>query len=160
MSFFAVHKPGQARLSRMVTLLSGLFLVAWGSRSLMRTLADPAVWGTGGLSWNQVFGDASEVDAWRTSDLVLLDEKFSPALSIAAVVLVVAAIAWWRFINREKWAELLIDMETELRKVSWPTLSDAWQSTLVVTGFTAAVVVTILVYDLVIKGFIELFVQG
>ena len=59
----------------------------------------------------------------------------------------------------QKWAELLIDMETELRKVSWPTASDAWQSTLVVTGFTATVVVTILVYDLVIKGFISLFVQ-
>lgn len=160
MSLFHVHKPGQARLSRMITFLSGLFLVAWGSRSLMQTLGDPSIWGKGGLAWNQLesFGGALEKDAWSL-DLVVAQTKFSPAFTIAAVVLIGAALWWWRFINREKWAEMLIDMETELRKVSWPSLSDAWQSTLVVTGFTATVVVTILVYDLVIKGFIELFVS-
>jgi preprotein translocase SecE subunit len=159
LSFFAVHKPGQARLSRMITLLSGLFLIAWGSRSLMRTLADPSVWAKGGLAWNQLesFGAALEKDAWSV-DLVVVQEKFSPAFTIAAVVLILASLWWWRFINRERWAEVLIDMETELRKVSWPSVSDAWQSTLVVTGFTVTVVVTILVYDVIINGFIKLFV--
>ncbi len=158
MSLFHVHKPGQARLSRMVTLLSGLFLITWGCRSMMRTLGDPAIWPKGGLSWNQWFGEALEKDAWRV-DAVVFDEKFSPAFTIAAVVLVAAAYWWWRFLNRERWTDLLIDMETELRKVSWPSFADAWQSTLVVSGFTALVVATILVYDLVIKGFIKLFVQ-
>jgi preprotein translocase SecE subunit len=143
----------------MVTLLSGLFLICWGGRSLMRTLADPAIWPKGGYAWNQIFGGASDADAWRAS-LLVIDEKFSPAFTIGAAVAIVLCIWWWRFLNREKWAELLIDMETELRKVSWPTLSDAWQSTLVVTGFTFTIVATILVYDLVIKGFIELFVKG
>jgi len=90
---------------------------------------------------------------------VVFESKFSPAFTFAAVLLVALSILWWRFLNKEKWAELLIDMEAELRKVSWPTPSDAWQSTLVVTGFTFTIVVTILVYDLVIKGFIELFVK-
>lgn len=160
MSFFAVHKPGQARLSRMVTLLSGLFLIVWGCRSLMRALSDPSIWGKGGLAINQwLVGEAADADAWRVN-AVLFDEKLSVAFLIGAVLMVTLCVWWWRFLNREKWADLLIDMETELRKVSWPTPSDAWQSTLVVTGFTFAIVVTILVYDLVIKGFIELFVKG
>jgi preprotein translocase SecE subunit len=143
----------------MITLLSGLFLIVWGCRSLMRAVGDPTIWSLGAKSWNEftMFGGASEKDAW-TVDIVVLQEKFSPAFTLAAVLLLVLSFAWWRFLNREKWAELLIEMETELRKVSWPSLPDAWQSTLVVSGFTATVVVTILVYDLVIKGFIELFV--
>jgi len=141
----------------MVTLLSGLFLIAWACRSLMRTI--PTLWPDGGSSWNQMLMGASEKDAWR-ANIVVLDEKFSPAFTIAAVLLLAASFWWWRFLNKERWAELLIDMETELRKVSWPTLSDAWQSTLVVTGFTLTIVAVILVYDLVIKGFIELFVQS
>lgn len=159
MSFFASHKPDQARLSRLVTLLSGLFLIAWGCRSLMRTIGDPTIWANGGLPFNVAFLGATDKDGWRVS-AVVLNENLSVAFAIAAVVLVGLSLWWWRFLNRERWAELLIEMETELRKVSWPTPSDAWQSTLVVTGFTFTIVVTILVYDLVIKGFIELFVQG
>jgi len=160
-SFLATYKPGQARLSRMLALLSGLFMIAWGCRSFMRTLSDPQIWKAGGQAWNQTpwFGDALEKDAWRV-DVVVVDEKFSPAFTTAAVLLVVLSFVWWRFLNKEKWADLLIDMEGELRKVSWPSLSDAWQSTLVVSGFTATVVVTILAYDVVIRGFIKLFVNS
>ncbi len=155
MSIIQVYKPGQARLSRTITLLAGWFLIAWGCRSLLRTI--PLLWLGGADAWNQILGDASDRDAWR-ANLVVVNEKFSPAFSISAALLVVGAFWWWRFLNRARWAELLIDMETELRKVSWPTPSDAWQSTLVVTGFTFAVVVTILLYDLVIKGFLQLLV--
>ena len=159
MSFLHVHKPGQARLSRLITLLCGLFMIAWGCRSLLRTIGDPSIWPQGSLALNQgLLGQATDKEAWRLNPI--LNEVISPALVIAAVLFAVLAIAWWRFLNRERWADLLIDMEAELRKVSWPTPSDAWQSTLVVTGFTVSVIVTILVYDLVIKGFIELFVQG
>lgn len=158
MSLFKSYKPGQAKLSRMITLLSGWFLIVWGCRSLMRAVGDPAIWSKGALAWNEIFGGAADKDAWRI-DAVVIEEKFSPAFTIAALLLVGLAFWWWRFLNREKWAELLIEMETELRKVSWPSFPDAWQSTLVVSGFTATVVVTILVYDLVIKGFLQLFVE-
>jgi preprotein translocase SecE subunit len=135
----------------MITLLSGFFLIAWGCRSLMQAV--PTFWPDG--------GSPLPVEWLPTRvNLVVIDENFSPAFLAAAVLLLGLSFWWWRFLNRERWAELLIDMETELRKVSWPTPSDAWQSTLVVTGFTATVVLTILVYDMVIKGFIELFVKA
>lgn len=158
MSLFKTHKPGQARLSRMITFLSGLFLIAWGCRSLMRELSGPKVLGGAlGLPFNVQYLGAPDKDAWR---VIVLDETLSVAFLIAAALLVALGFWWWKFINRERWADLLIDMETELKKVSWPSPSDAWQSTLVVTGFTFTVVGTILVYDLVIKGFIELIVKS
>ena len=57
---------------------------------------------------------------------------------------------------RPRVGDALAEMETELQKVSWPSLSDAWQSTLVVSGFTALIVVLVFSYDIVIKGIIEL----
>ena len=156
MSLFKPYKPGQGRLSRMLALLSGLFLIVWGARSLVHEM--PAVWPVTGDSLNQTWGGASDKEAWRVN-AVIFDERLSPAFIAGALLLLGASFIWWRFLNRERWADLLIDMEQELRKVSWPTLSDAWQSTLVVTGFTVVIVVTILVYDVVIKGIIELVVQ-
>jgi preprotein translocase SecE subunit len=144
----------------MITLLSGLFLVAWGCRSLAQTLASPKLAdGKFGLPINVAYMGAPEKDGWRVS-WVVVDENMSVAFLIGAVLLLALGLWWWRFVNRERWADLLIDMETELRKVSWPSPSDAWQSTLVVTGFTFTVVGTILLYDLVIKGFIELIVKS
>ena len=151
----AAYKPGQAKTSRTLVLLTGLFLVAWGSISLL--LALPRFWGGFAQAWNQFVwaGGAPPGEAWQL-DLVVVETRFGPALTIAAVLAVVAAIWWWRFLERPKWADLLIEMELELKKVSWPTASDAWQSTLVVTAFTIALVATIFVYDLVIKGVLEL----
>jgi preprotein translocase SecE subunit len=144
----------------LITLLSGWFLVAWGCRSLLQALSRPAIAdGKLGLPINVAYMGAAEKDGWRV-ELIVVDENLSVAFLIGAVLLLALGFWWWRFINRERWADLLIDMETELRKVSWPSPSDAWQSTLVVTGFTFTVVATILVYDLVIKGFIELIVKS
>jgi preprotein translocase SecE subunit len=129
-------------------------MILWGCRSLLRTINEVR-WPWGNRGWNQIFADDVSLKPWKVP---VLQDNFSPAFTIAAVLAIVISFVWWRFLQREKWAELLIEMEAELRKVSWPSPSDAWQSTLVVTGFTVSVVVTILVYDLVIKGFINLFV--
>ena len=44
--------------------------------------------------------------------------------------------------------------------MSWPTFPDAWQSTLVVSGFTALVVVLVFFYDFVIKHIVDLMPKG
>jgi preprotein translocase SecE subunit len=147
------YKAGQAKTSRTLVLLTGLFLVFWGGISLV--LALPQLWSKLGLAWNELLMDALPAQAWKL-DLVIVETFFGPALTIAVLVAVGTGFWWWRFLNRPKWADLLIEMELELKKVSWPAPSDAWQSTLVVTGFTIALVATILFYDLVIRGILEL----
>jgi len=151
---FEAYKPGQAKTSRSLVLMTGWFLAAWGSTSLMLSL--PQLSSSLGRAWNEILGEALPKDAWQL-DLVLYKTSFGPAFTISIVVLAIVALWWWRFLNKPKWADLLIEMEAELKKISWPTPSDAWQSTLVVTGFTVALVVTILVYDLVIQGILQLF---
>ena len=155
---FAIHKPGQAKASRNVAFLGGLALLVWGCRSLLLVL--PAeVWRRLGDAWNEILMDAAPSAAWRV-DLVVLESKFSPALTIAALVILVGGLLWFRAVNGERLGDLLIDMEGELRKVSWPTFPDAWQSTLVVSGFTALVVVLVFFYDFVIKHFVDLMPKG
>jgi preprotein translocase SecE subunit len=156
---FQVHKPGQGKLSRAVALLGGVFLIAWGCRSLVFEL--PELWTDAsmrkplGESWNVLLGNASSADAWRV-DLVVHAGPFSPAFTVAAVALIAGSLGWWALLNRPRVADQLVEMEAEMHKVSWPSLSDAWQSTLVVSGFTALVVVLVFAYDIVIKLFVEL----
>lgn len=152
---FTVHKPGQGKLARTITFLAGLFLVVWGCRSALIEL--PSFWRRLGDSWNEILLDAKPTEAW-SADLVIVESKFSPALTIAVLLMVVATLWLFWLLNRPKVADALVDMETELHKVSWPGFSDAWQSTLVVSGFTALIVVLVFGYDLVIKGIIELIV--
>lgn len=154
MSVFEVHKPGQGKLSRTTVLLGGLFFLAWGCRSLLMAL--PRAWAPLGDAWNEILDGAPPSAAIHVDLLVIPVTKFSPALVVAALALVVTGLLWYRMVNRPKLAGALVDMEAELRKVSWPTFPDAWQSTLVVSGFTALVVVLIFGYDLVIKGFVDL----
>ncbi len=150
------YRPGQGKTSRTLVLLTGWFLIAWGSISL--SLALPRIHSSLTRAWNEFdwAGGANAPDAIRL-DLVLYTAKFGPALTIAVFACAAAAFWWWRFVSKPKWADLLIEMEGELKKVSWPTPSDAWQSTLVVTGFTVALVITTFVYDIIIRGILELF---
>jgi len=156
-SVFQVHKPGKAKLTRMVTLLGGLFILVWGCRSLLYEL--PSFWRTLGAAWNELLMDAKPESAWKV-DLVLFETNFSPALTLSALVLIVGGLLWFGLVNRAKIADPLVDMEDELKKVSWPTFSDAWQSTLVVSGFTALIVVLVFTYDIVIKYIIDLMPVG
>ena len=156
--FFSAYKPGQARTSRSVIFWIGLGLIAWGCRALM--LALPAFFSVLGRSLNEfdAFGGALPRDGWSV-DLVFFTAKVSPAFLISIVLLLVACLWWWRFVNTPKWADLFIEMEHELRKVSWPTFGDAWQSTLVVTLFTIALVAIMFVADMMIRSILEMLTQ-
>ena len=152
MSFFKVYKPGQAKLSRTAVLLSGEALLLWGARSLVLEL--PQLWTDAGMAINVNYLDAPVADAWRL-DIVLFESPVSIALLLGLAVVIGVSLWWFRFLNTEKWADMLIEMEAELRKVSWPTLSDAWLSTLVVTAFTVILVALMVVYDMVFKTLLE-----
>ena len=57
-------------------------------------------------------------------------------VSISFLIAAVAFIAWfaglYHWLNKPKNADLLIDTEAELKKVTWPTIQDATNSSLVV----------------------------
>lgn len=57
---------------------------------------------------------------------------------IALVVLVVGGFVTHRLLNRPKAADMLIETEAELRRVTWPRFSETWVG-------TVAVLVTVMV---------------
>ena len=158
MSFLESYKPGQGKTSRTVTYVSGACLIVWAGKALNESL--PLFWGKLGSSLNLLMDETIPFEQGWQLDLVVLKTTVSPAFVIAAL-LILGGLFWWqRFLNRPRWGDMLIDMEGELKKVSWPSASDAWQSTLVVTGCTALLVGLILVYDFVINRFMLLFSGG
>jgi len=64
----------------------------------------------------------------------ILGWNLNGALLISGLVLGAAWYVLYRWQQTPKVADLLIDTETELTKVTWPTLSDAVNSSLVVVG--------------------------
>ena len=158
MSLLKSYKPGQAKLTRTVAWWSGAFFVLWGGKAMVETL--PEFYRALGTPLNVLTDKSLNLDQGWTADVIIMQAPVSIAF-VVAVLFIAGGLLWWqRFINTERWAELLIDTEGELRKVSWPTLPDAWQSTLIVTACTALLVGLVLVFDWVINGFMRLFGGG
>jgi len=76
-----------------------------------------------------------DVKPW-TKIPILGDFGIGAASSLGLQLLVGFLI--YRFLNRPKVADMLIETESELRKVVWPTWADTWAGTM-------AVVVTVIV---------------
>ena len=67
---------------------------------------------------------------------------------IALGVLAVCAFITFRFLNRPKAADLLIDTEAEMRKVTWPSFPETWAGTLAVMVTVAVLLGFLTVADL------------
>jgi preprotein translocase SecE subunit len=66
---------------------------------------------------------------------------------IAFVIAAVGLLGTWWFLNRPKNAELLIETEQEMRKVSWPTLPEVWNATVIVAMVTVTLALTMFGLD-------------
>lgn len=117
------YKKDQGRLVRLVAYWSLALLILYGCMSLYDQL--PA-W-----SWGKKLGEPL-LSGMKT--LPLLGWKLNGAFLVCVLIL---GVTWWllyRWQQKPKVADLLIDTETELTKVTWPTMSDAVNSSLVVVA--------------------------
>ena len=82
--------------------------------------------------------------------VIFLDRTLSPSINITLVeqfplfgtlrvstllalgILALVAFLIYRVLNRPKAADLLIDTEAEMRKVTWPSVPETWTGTLAV----------------------------
>lgn len=123
---FETYKKGQGAITRRVAFWSLAALIVWGGQGLYTYVlgfdwAKKLLLSSG--SWNEGF------------ELPVLGQRLDVAFLIGWGFVVVALFALFRFLNRPKSADFLIETDTELSKVSWPTWKDAWNSTLVVMIF-------------------------
>ena len=115
----ATYKKDQGRLARMAAFWTLALLIFYGCVSLHRELV---------TRW-EVFGRPLSSSF---EELPLLRWKLNGGLLISALVL---GLTWWllyRWQQTPKVADVLIETETEMTKVTWPTFPDAFNSSLVV----------------------------
>ena len=109
------YKPDQGRLSRGVAFWLVSAVIYYGCRTLYFFLHWP----------------------WAKSNLIeehipIADVPLNMALILSFVVFLAAEWGLVWMINRRKMGELLIETETEMKKVSWPSWNDSFSSSIVV----------------------------
>jgi preprotein translocase SecE subunit len=126
------YKRDQGRMARMAAFWTLAALLFYGSTSLNDALS--GYWP--GLAAPLLAGMPT---------LPVLSIGLTPAFFVALLVFVGGMFLLYRWLEQPKSAELLIETEHELRKVTWPTLPEVVNSSLIVIfcvlflmGFLAA----------------------
>ena len=131
-----LYKKGQGNTARSSAYAIGALLIGFGAIRLFAAFNVP---GVGVL----------------TPDLPVIG-----ALTITKVVAFavgIAGVLGLHFVlNRPKSVDLLIETEAEMRRVSWPTMKQVWNATLVVAFVSFLLAVTMSGLDLVIRKILGL----
>ena len=91
----------------------------------------------------------------------LLSARGDTEVEQYVIPLVVLGVGWWvahRIINYPRFADFLISVEAEMNKVSWPSRAELWRASVVVIVVIFFLAGLLFVYDIVLKGFIGLFI--
>jgi preprotein translocase SecE subunit len=131
-----IYKEGHGVLVRRVAFVGLATLLVWGGTELYGWLA--------GADWVRS-------NRWVNYRIPVLNQYIDPAFVISWTIIIVGCIAIYRLLNRERAADFLIETDTEVRKVTWPTWNDAWNSSLIVLLFVVVVTGFIFASDFVIN---------
>ena len=89
--------------------------------------------------------------AWAQTNIVpgnipYIQTPLTISVLVSWIILpIVSAVGLYKFLNKPKVADLLIETEAELRKCTWPTLEETWRAAVVV-------VITVVVIGLFLAG--------
>ena len=116
------YKPEQGRMARMAAFWTLAVLIFYGCTSLnealagrVKALAEPLV--------------------PSMPKLPVLGFGLTPAFLISGLVCMAGLFLLYRWLEKPKHADLLIETEHELRKVTWPTIPEVVNSSVVVIVF-------------------------
>ena len=127
---FGVYKRSQGRIARQVTFFVLVVLFVVGCWRLSIYFNPNWLLGWTGL----VFTDAA-------SDAI----RFGTAFTVLAIGV------WFSFrlVNMPRFADFLIAVEAEMNKVSWPTRTELFRSSMVVIVLLLLLTAVLFVYDIV-----------
>jgi len=142
------YKSDQGRLTRLAAFWSTAALAYYGCVSLRATLST-------------IFHGALATPIFPSmKQIPVLGLNLNPALLITAAVL---GLAWWglyRWQQTPKVADLLTETEAELRKVTWPTVSEAVNSSIIVIACVVFLMVFLAGADYVLGRWTTLILTG
>ena len=140
MAVMEFYKKGQGSIARLLSLIGCLLLLFWGGWSF---------W-----IWLQGFTSLSE--SLLEVPTVGLNIDFALLIAIGVLLAGGAALVWT--LNRPRLVDLLIETEAEMKKVSWPSRQEAWNSSIIVVVTVVVMMGLLFVYDFVLnKVFLVLF---
>lgn len=113
------YKEDQGRLARMAAFWTITLLVLFGCTFL----------------FDMLIGMRSMRDPLWDIRLPVVGVDLSPAFLVSTVLFGIGVVIVQRWQSRPQVADLLIDTEAELRKVTWPTLEEVTNSSFVVVFF-------------------------
>ena len=135
-----IYKKGEGKLTRRVAYYGILLLVVWGFKEFAKTL----------MGWFGFFRKTL-VDV----ELPYYEQPLTIGVLLCIVLTVVVGWYLYGLINGRKLAPLLIDTETELKKVAWPSWDDAKQSTVIVLVFVAATAIFLTAVEFALRRVFE-----
>jgi preprotein translocase subunit SecE len=93
--------------------------------------------------------------AWQLGDIMVQSVR-SPWALVPAVVLAVGLWISYRLVNLPTFADFLISVEAEMNKVSWPSRTELFRSSLVVMFTIFFLAAILFAYDLFWKQLLKL----
>ena len=140
MAVMEFYKKGQGSIARLLSLIGCLLLLFWGGWSF---------W-----IWLQGFTSLSE--SLLEVPTVGLNIDFALLIAIGVLLAGGAALVWT--LNRPRLVDLLIETEAEMKKVSWPSRQEAWNSSVIVVITVVVMMGLLFFYDFTLnKIFLLLF---
>lgn len=121
-----LKKPGQGKIARILAYILGAILVISGAASLYRFINVP------GQEWVDGVPLIGHVSLYNT---------------IALGVALLGLLGLHLVLNRAKTVDTLIDTETELKKVSWPSRREVKNATIVVSIVTFIMALLLFGFD-------------
>ena len=130
------YRKDQGRMARMTAFWSGTIFLFYGCVSLRRALTE-GFFGLGDTLAQPIGGIT----------VPILGMELSPALLIVTALFALGVFLFNRWLERPKQADTLIDTESEMRKVTWPSLPETMSGSITVI-MTVLILMTILaVFD-------------
>lgn len=135
------YKPEQGRIVRQAAFWTLLFIAAYGAYRLRLTLD----------GWDSL----SQPFEAMGGELPILGWTLNASLLIALGVFVGTWVGLAWFLNRPKSADMLIETEGELKKVTWPTFTEAMDSTIVVIFVVLVLLAFVMAADWVLGNAVD-----
>ncbi len=114
------YKPEEGRNARQATFWLGEGMIVFGCFSLRGTLD----------RWEGMRAPLSE----SFTEIPILGLALNGSTVIALAVFILLSLAFTRMLANEKKADHLIEVEDEMKKVTWPSFKEASNSSIIVVG--------------------------
>ncbi len=137
-----VYKPDQGMLTRWIAFWSVTALVVWGGLALYDWLV-----GTADFARTLLFEAGPE-----GSVIPVIEQRMNVAFLCCWVVVIGGTLVVQRMLlANPRNSEFLITTDEEVRKVTWPTWKDSYNSALVVLVFVAILAVFLVLSDRIVE---------